>query len=251
MHHMKKSYFFIASFLLLACCLGGCGKKPPKRFQIGVDPSFFPLELDLQAARVYAFTSELLREISQAKNIELVRINQSWDNLIDGLERGRYQGAFSIASPNLINNTRFSFSDPYLNVGPVLVVPKEFAPTSLDRFSGQVVAMEKSDPLLELMTHYPNVEFLFYDSVPQTLENIAHGRIHGGLIPILLASAYVRDLFHDSLTISSGVLTNQAIRLITKKGENKELIALFNEGLREVHKNGVYQKLLDKWNLSQ
>ena len=244
---MKKIFLLISIF----SCFFGCSKSTPVVYQVGVDHSFFPLNLGEQTLNVFAFTDELFSEISKIKNIELNRILFSWDNLIEGLYLEKTVAITSPAPPNLINDTKYFFSDPYIYTGPVLVTPLSVTSISLESLSGRTVAMGKSPEELDLMQRYPEVEFIIYDSLVDALNSVSKGEYAAALIPILQANTYIRDLYSDSLEISSNVLTTQAIRLMSLKASETQLIKTFNEGLIEVKKNGTYTALLTKWSLSQ
>ncbi len=238
-------------FFVLLTCLIGCSKPKPIIFQVGVDQSFFPLNLGEQSQNVFAFTDELFSEISKIKNIELNRIVFSWDNLIESLYLEKTVAITTSAPPNLINNTKYSFSDCYIQTGPVLVAPLSSSPVTLSTLSGRVVAMGKTPEELDLMQSYPEVEFIFYDSIVDALNSVSNGEYAAALIPILPANTYITDLYAASLMISSKALTSQAIRLMSLKGEETELLKIFNSGLAELKKNGTYDTLLKKWSLYQ
>lgn len=242
---MRKYSLVICAVLLLLS--GGCGKTASRVYHVGIDPTFFPLNLLDQTVNVFAFSNELLREISEVKGVELIRTNMSWDNLLDGLKLQKYEAIFSSVPPNLINLTKLSFSDPYLKTGPVLVVPFTNTEKTLSDLPGQVVAIDGSNAEIELMSKYPDVQFDFYDRIPNVLEDVSLGKVHGALVPSIPAHAYVHNIYSKVLTIATPPLTNEALRLITPKDSNPELIALFNEGLAKLRANGKYDALVAKW----
>ena len=51
--------------------------------------------------------------------------------------------------------------------------------------------------------------------------------------------------------ISSEILTDGALRLITIKDKETKLIKIFNEGLAELKESGAYDALVTKWSLFQ
>ena len=246
---MKNRLFFLllfSSFLMLAC-----SKPKQEGYQVGIDPSFFPLSLAGQSINVFAFSNELLQEISHLKKTELKQVVLSWDNLIESLYLEKTDGVFSSAPPNLINNTKFSFSEPLLKTGPVLIIPEQATPLSLKDFSGGTVAMGKSNEELDLMKNYPNIQFVFYDSQIDALEGVVQGKYAACLVPILPAHSFLKDLYHGKLMISSEILTDGALRLITIKDKETKLIKIFNEGLAELKESGAYDALVTKWSLFQ
>lgn len=241
-------------FILLALTLFGlssCSKSKSVDYQIGIDPSFYPLALNEQAASVFAFSDELLRHISHATKKDFRIINFNWDNLIEGLYLKKVDAVFSSAPLNLINQTKYSFSDLILKTGPVLIVPTQTGKISLKDLSGRIVAMGKTQEELDLMKAYPEIQFVFYDSLVDALEKTVQGSYAACLIPILPASAYLKDLFQNNLIISSSPLTDEGLRLLTLKDAHPKLLTTFNEGLLDAQKNGEMNTLLTKWSLFQ
>ena len=236
--------FFVFSLL-------GCTKKEETVYQIGIDESFFPLDLDGLGPNVYAFSSELIEEISKNSGTPLKQNRMSWDNLIESLYLKKNQGVLSIAPPNLINSTKFSFSKPYLMTGPVLIIPKGSNKTSLNDFAGRTIAMGKTNEEIDLIKNYPDVEFVYYQSYIEALEGTESGTYAACLIPILPAHAYTKDLFQNSLKIASSPLTDQALRLLTLKDMEDQLLTLFNKALTDLQKTDAYEGLLTKWSLYQ
>jgi len=245
MKWITRFFLLITSICLLFTT--GCGQKHSTSYRIGVDPLFFPLDFGPQTINIFAFSNELLQEISKIQNIPFTRVNLSWDNLLEGLELHKCDAILSAMPPNLINITKYSFSKPYLKTGPVLIIPKTDKIVTLEDLSRQVLGIEQKDPLLELMSNYPNVEIVFYNQIPAVLDNVSKGRIHACLVPSVPANAFIKDLFHNRLTIVSDPLTNEGLRFVTLKDEKTSLIINFNEGLKKLLKNGTYDKLLDKW----
>lgn len=235
--------FIPLSFFLLS----GCGGKKHIVYRIGIDPLFFPQDFKRQTINVFAFSSELLQEISKVQNLRVTRINRSWDNLIEGLCEERYDAILSTLPPSLINRTNFTFSEPYLKTGPVLVVPKTDKKITIEDLSRRILAIEQSDPLLQLMSNYPDVRIVFYNQIPVVLEDVATGRIDGALVPTIPANAFVKDLFGQRLSITTDPLTSEGLRLVTLRDDNQFLLKQFNEGLDKLIRDGTYDKLLDKW----
>ncbi len=244
---MSLKYLILTILTLLS--FQGCSKAEPEIYRVGIDPTFFPLQLIDQADNVFAFSCELLREISKVSKVELQEVQMSWDNLNECLQLNKTEGMFSAAPPNLINSTKYSFSETYLKTGPVLVLPKNSKETSLAALSSRIVAMGKTADELDLMQKFPDVEFVFYTTLIEALEGTAQGKYAACLIPTIPAHAYIKDLFQSELMIASEPITPQGIRLLTLKEKNGELITIFNEALAKLQKNGFYSDLLKKWSL--
>ena len=265
---MRKSLFALLAILCISCSQSSSTFSKPQ-YCIGIDPSFFPVEIAEQTTNVYAFASEVLQHIGKMNGIEIQVIDLSWDNLIDSLMLGRVDAVISSAPPNLINSNKYNFSTPLLRTGPVLVVPKTSKFTNLSELEGMVVATGYGNEEIEIIANYPKTEFVFYDRFTSALELVTLGNLQGTLIPVVPAGRYIANIFHD-LKIVSIPLTNEALRLITPmKGSkmnldssssysseiaydrHKSLLALFDTSINTMLDDGEYNKLLYKWNLTQ
>lgn len=235
-------------FTCVSLFLAGCGKKH-EVYQIGVDPSFFPLDIKGKEANLFGFSNELLQEISKLEGVRFARINMSWDNLIWGLKEKKYDAILSLMYPYAFNQKKFSFSHPYLLTGPVLIVRKSTKATSMKAMKGKEVGVEANSSEALLIDQYPNVlprEYITLSAAFQDLENLSIG---GLLTGNLQASAYVDDLYQNTLKIATEPLNDEGIRLITMSDAEPKLIKAFNEGLKKLKDSGKYKELLKKWNI--
>jgi len=82
------------------------------------------------------------------------------------------------------------------------------------------------------------------------MESLNYGDVDGAVVSLLVAQIFVKNLYNKVLKISSPPLNNEGLRLITITNQNKELIEVFNRGLDECKKRGIYQNLLLKWELN-
>ncbi len=242
---MKRLFLFssLALVLLFSCMRGG------RVYRVGVDPSFFPLELMGKDYNVLAFTNDLLKKVGRKERIEFVRITMSWDNVVDGLKKGTYEGILSGMPINLITQDAFSFSDRILNTGPVLIVRKRMKVNSWKDLKGRAVAVEMHTPSAQIVESHENVRIRFYESLPEALSKVEFGVYDGVMVPNLAAVSYIADLYRGHLKIALGPFGDEGLRLVTLKDEEPMLLHLFNRGLGKMQKESSFKKLLIKWNL--
>jgi ABC-type amino acid transport substrate-binding protein len=234
--------------ILLLALLVSCSQadNQKKIVRISIDPNWTSLNLYGQEKNVNAFLNELLVEQANEQGVLFLRINANWDPLLDDLRMGRTHAALSSLPLYNFNEARFDFSDPILELGPILIVPKNSGFKTLREFSNRrigVLVEEQSAPFLQqisdLMIHsYPTVEAL--------LNAIVRGELEGGVLDSLLAISYVGGIYKDRLKIEGSPLSDVAIRLVVLKGKERTLLARFNKGLAAKK----LQPLLKKWALS-
>jgi len=235
---------------LLLCLFSSCQNGGTSR-RVGVDPSWYPLELGARENSVNAFSTDLLTEIGKVEKIPFMKVTMSWDNLMEGLQKDQYEAILSSMPPYIFNEKFFDYSEIYLYLGPVLVVPIDSKINDLEKLSGKEIAVISGSSNALTLERSPGVLIRNYDSIPKALNAILDGTIDGALIDVLSAVAYCGDLYQGKLKISTPPLNEEGLRLITKKGAASDLIKGFNKGLEKLKRDGAYAKLLEKWNLKE
>jgi polar amino acid transport system substrate-binding protein len=240
---MKRILCLVAIFLSVAC------SKKPQEVTIGVDPSFFPLEIQGKETNVFAFITELLQMIAKEENLSFERITTSWDNLLWGLREGQYQAAISSLDMYVFNTAKYSFSEMCLPTGPVLVVPVDSVATSFADFEGQTIAVEGEEAAKYVVNQDPNVTIQVYATFIEALNAVDSGAISGALLPYIPAVAYVNNVYQGQLKIASHPIMDQGLRLITNKEADPKLMKQFNRGLEKLKASGQLDQLKKKWAL--
>jgi polar amino acid transport system substrate-binding protein len=245
---MFAKLFIFCSLFFLA----GCGSSPSssQNYEIAIDPSWAPLNFQDRQNNVLGFATELLTEVSNQGKISISLLNTNWDSLLEGLKAQKYQGVLTSLYPYNFNQDLYSFSEPFLLLGPVLIVPMQSSDSSLENMSEKAVGAVLGSSEVLVLEKDPTILIHTYDTIPDVLNDLVAGNIQAALLPSLTASAYVNHLYFRKLKIASKPLTEEALRLITLKGKSPQLIEKFNKAIDHMKKNGDYEKLLSKWDLS-
>ncbi|NGX46057.1 MAG: ABC transporter arginine-binding protein 1 [Chlamydiae bacterium] len=244
---MKTKIIFLFLLVILAA---GCGKKKSEGYSIGVDGSWYPLELSGKENNVLVFSIELLKEIGKREKLPLSITEINWDSLLWGLREDRYNAVLSSMQPYNFYEKLYSFSDLYLMTGPVLVTRKESEMATLSDMKGKEIAIVRGSSAALFLQRYPGIIIRPYTTIPDALTDLEAMVIDGAAIEILMAQSYVSDLFQEELKIASGPLTDQGLRMVTLKKMDPKLIKSFDKGLKAMAKDGSYDKLMMKWGLS-
>ncbi len=236
-------------FFALCTLLTSCGGSKSTQVLIGVDATWFPIDMAGRDTNVTAFSTELLTEIGKLQKLHFTKVTVNWDNLLDGLNKQQYPAMLSSIPPYPFNLKIYDFSDPYLPLGLVLVVPASSPIQSLDMLSGKLVAYISGSQGEVVLQKATGVLPREYSLVAKALSDVATGTIDGAIINILPAAAYVQDVYQGKLRIATAPLTEEALRLITLHNADPALIQSFNDGLKKLKTTPAYTALLKKWNL--
>jgi len=235
-------------WLFAALALSTCGSKE-KIYRIGIDTSWYPLQLDRKGPYIQAFMEDLLLAIAHEEGRCFEKIRVSQENLLFGLKERHYDGILTSFTPRAHTNDVYDFSELFLHTGPVLILLDDNGENLTNKMEGKRVAVTSLQDETLLLALYPKAISCYYNSISESLEALALNTIDAIIIDYFLALHYVQDLYHNRTKIVSLHLQNSGLRLLTLHGENKEFIKIINQGLKKTHDNGVYDRLLKKWRL--
>lgn len=245
---MKRGMRGIVAILLCVLLLGGCASKKAE-MRIGRDPTWYPTDLQGKTEQVNGFVNALFQAIGTQETLAFQLVNSDWISLFPDLEEGKYAGVVSGLPPTVQNLDLYDFSDPILPLGPVLVVPKGSAITSIHDLTGKRVGVSPYGSGLMIVQTNPAALIEPYDNLPTAMEELTSGEIEAALIPSLVAEALVPTRFASELQIASAPLDDEALRLLTLKGEQRTLMSLFNKELKSLKQSSDYQGLQKKFHV--
>ncbi len=237
---------------MIAILLQGCGCGTPGNaggLKIGIDPNWYPIDFGPQASYVNGYTEDLLLEIARYSGIEFEKIPANWDSLLDGMKEKRYDAVLSSLPPYEFNTAKYDFSENFLELGPVLIVPVDSRYAELSKLGGELVGVVTGDPAVLQIQKYGDIVIRNYMSITDLLNAVANGEIEAALLNRVPASAYIADLYAGKLKIASDPMTDAGLHLVAPKGKNERLIALFNKSLDHLKKKKKVGDLRKKWDL--
>jgi polar amino acid transport system substrate-binding protein len=238
---------FAGLLLLLVACSGHSAKG--KIYKIGRDVTWYPRNFMGQAPAITAFSDDLCTMIAQQEQCGFYLYSASWDSLFTMLDKGEFDGVLGSLPLTPETRERYDTSDPYLLIGPVLVVPQDSSVDALSQMEGKIVGFGTDGAAERAATQIPRVVMRPYNNVALALDDLMNEKIDGVIIEVLIAQRFCRDLYAGQLKIVTPPLNDDALRLFADKGEHEELIRAFNEGLKAIQANGEYAVAEKKWGI--
>ena len=237
--------------LVAFLALQGCGSpRGGGSIRIGIDSTWYPIDFGTQTAYVNGFVEELLLEIAKNSGIELERVSANGDSLYEEMKRGRYDAVLSALPPYDFNLAKYDFSENFLELGPVLIVPLASRAGSLQDMKGKIVGTIDGDAAIELLQPCPEViPRGSYASIPELLNAVASSEIDGALLDLVPAASYLTDLFAGRLKMGTAPLNSSGLHLVTLKDKHGWFLAQFNRTLQQMKKKERLDPILQKWTL--
>lgn len=247
---MRALLFCLLSFLFCSCSTNSKDLSGTKTYRIARDPSWYPLVLQGLEAPILGFTDDLLNHIAKKEQFKIEYVSASWDALNQGLKQGRYDVIATSMPEVLANVENYSFSNIYLPLGPVLIVPQNTLNGDLESFKGREAGvLDGSIAEIQILEKIPTLSIHTYPNYPSLLQDLVNGNIDVALMPSLIASGYVRDLYFNELKIVGTPMTKEGLKVATLYEENEAFIQKFNESLSALIEDGTYDQLQKKWQL--
>ncbi len=246
---MKRYLVVVLSILLVLSVFGGIVDEIKKRGYIvmGTEATYPPFEfVDEETKQIVGFDVDIGEAIARKLGVKLVVKDIAFDGLIPALITGKID---FIAAAMTITEERakmVSFSDPYFTAGQVIVVRKasSFRPKSYEDLKGHKVGVQQGTTADIDVSKVKGVEIVRYTRFTDAFLDLSVGRIDAVVLDFAPAQAYVK--FNPTLVISSPVLSEEKFGIAVRK-EDKELLDLINEVLKELNTKTAYEYLVDKW----
>lgn len=224
----------------------------PKVYRIAIDETWYPLKLNDKEMYISAFSEDLLRKIAAEQHFSVQIVQVGIVNHLEGLDNGSYEGILSSLILQGEKTEKYIASDPYYLLGPVLVVSKTSHIKSIDDLKGKTIGLfNRSEPIPVLENSSAFFVNYSYNDRLKLIDDVSNKVIDGMVLDVISAYEYTHNGFYQNqLKIASGLLLDEGLRLIAKNNpDSKKVIEQFNEGLKTLKKNGVYNQLLTKWDL--
>jgi polar amino acid transport system substrate-binding protein len=244
---MKRTLYALiaAAFLMTGTAALAAGKT----VTFATDATWPPMEMVDANKQLVGFEIDLMNEIAKEAGFTPVYKNTAWDGIFAGLAAGKYDAVLSSVTITDERKKQFDFSDPYISVGQILVVPKTEAKVAkLADLKGKKVGAQIGTTGAFEIKKVAGVELKTYDEVGLAFEDMAAGRISGVVCDEPTAAHYAlqRAEYKAKFKIVGKSFTEEAYGVAVQKG-NKEVVALINKGIKAVKAKKLDEKLKKKW----
>lgn len=223
----------------------------------GVNAAQPPLEYIDDDGEIVGFDVDLIDAIGQALNLTIETEDASFESLIPGVDSGKYDLAASGFGDNLQRQEEVDFVD-YFSSGTSILV-EAGNPDSLDLHDlcGETVALVEGSQMQELAVPElneecddrgePDLEVTALKDSSDPTTSLLSGRASAAMIPAFQA-AYAEDQQPEMFEVAPGGQVAESYMGIAFS-KDSEIIQAVYTALINMKNNGVYDELLENWNL--
>ncbi len=246
---MKIRHYALA-LLCLTLLAVSCAPKASKKVVFGSDASFPPMEFVDAQKNITGFDIDMIMAVAKAAGFEAEVKNVAWDGIFAGLAASEYDAILSSVTITDKRKETMDFSEPYVNAGQVIIVPKGTSDVSApEDLAGKVVGVQISTTGDIAVGEIEGVkQKRTYDEIGLAVEDLSIGRLDAVVVDSPIAANYVlqNDKYKAALKIVGVPFTDEYYGVAVNKG-NKKILDQVNKGLAAIQKDGTLDKLKAKW----
>jgi polar amino acid transport system substrate-binding protein len=208
----------------------------PYEFQDPADPS-----------RIIGFEVDIVNALGRILGRQTVFVQNQWDGLIPGLERGNYELVVSGLEITADRSQVINFSLPYYVTYEQLVVRNdENGIRTLDDCRGKKIGTLKASLAERMLQERSDIEVLSYDGQINAYQDLLNRRLDAVLMDYIIGVYNVAILPGLKMT---GEPIGRIEYGIGVRKQDPVLLQQINAALQQIIESGELKRILEDWNL--
>lgn len=229
--------------------------KEWKTIRIASEGAYPPFNYTDPSGKVVGFEIELAEAICEKAQVTCTFQAQDWDGILPALLAGRYDAVFASVSITDERKKQVAFSKPYLVLRASVAVPKDSPLTdaSPESLKGKVLGVQSSTNHTNYAEGvYKDSDIRLYPNQDEANTDLAGGRIDATMADKPTIVNFLRSKEGQACCKLLADLDNvfeyhgEGIGAAVRK-EDTELKALLDKAIDEVHADGTFQRIADKY----
>ena len=225
-------------------------KATPKKskYVISSDSSFAPFVFQNGKNKYTGIDMDLIKAIAKDQGFTIEINNPGFDAAVSDVQSGHAQGMIAGMTVTDARKETFDFSEPYYTANSILAVQESSKIDSYDDLKGKTVGVKNgtsSQNFLEENQKKYGYKIKTFSDGASMYDSLNSGSV-AAIMDDEPVIKYAIKQGRKFKTPIKGTPSGQ-LAFAVKKGENPELIEMFNNGLANLKKSGQYQKIIDKY----
>ena len=198
-------------------------------------------------ARVTGYETEIIEAVAARLGRGPVLVQNDWDGLIPGLQRGLYDAVIDGIEITPEHLQVVDFSRPYYRTFEQIVVRRGQAGLdSLDLLRGHVVGTLKASLADRILQDRPGISVRYYDEETNAYADLASHRLDAVLLDWPIALYYAQP--DTRLKLAGAPVGELSYGIAIPKGHDA-LRGQIDDALDALQKDGTLHRILSRWNL--
>ena len=264
----KRTAALLTASLMLAGAMTACGSSNDnkqssastnegssgKTYQIVADNAFAPFDfMDPDTNEYTGIDMDLLAAIAEDQGFQYEVNNCGWDTALSSLGAGQADGMIAGMTITEERLESYDFSDPYFEDGQIMIVKGDSTIASYEDLAGKTVAAKsgtQSEKYAMSIADQYGFKVVSYKDSPTVYTAVINGNDAAGFEDYSVINYQIVAQSLDLKTVGDKVNAGP-YGLAVLKGNNAELIEMFNAGLANIKENGTYDEILTKYGITE
>lgn len=256
---MKKNLSMVILSIITLSLLGGCGQatstvnsnstKTAKKYIIATDATYAPFEFQ-KDGKYTGIDIDLLAAISKLEGFNYELSAMDFKGIIPALQANQIDGAIAGMSITEERKKALDFSDAYFESGLSAVIKAGNSQIkTLEDLKGKTFSVKKGTAgakYAEDNTNKFSAVIKYFNDTPSMFQEVKNGNADVCFEDYPVVAYMISSDPNSGLALLEKV-TKSNYGFAVKKGENKELLSMFNDGLKKLKASGEYDKIVAKY----
>ena len=219
-----------------------------KVYKIATDTTFAPFEFENDKGEMVGIDLDLLKAIAEDQGFEYELVVAGFSAATTGLEAGEYDAVIAGMSITDARKEKYDFSDPYYDSGVGMAVNADSDITSYEDLKGKTVAAKigtEGCTFAESIADQYGFTIMQFEDSSSMYQDVLAGNSVACFedYPVLGYEISRGTPFTMPLEMEHGNSYGFAVL----KGQNSELLMMFDAGLKNMKDSGKYDEILNTY----
>jgi len=245
----RSAVLLLLCAAVIAAGFTGCRERRDNHFIIATDTVFAPFVFQNAQGEFVGIDMGILAAVAEDQGFTYELISVGFHAALAAVESGQADGVIAGMSITEERRNRFDFSQPYFDSGVVMAISAgNFDITGYEDLRGRTVAVKtgtEGSRFAESIQGQFGFQLVYFDESPFMYEAVRAG--------------HAVALFEDYPVVTFGIHQGSGLKIVTdmergssfgfavRRGQNAELLRMFDEGLANIMADSTYRAILDRY----
>ncbi len=197
--------------------------------------------------QIIGFEVELAEALASKLGVKAQMVQNQWDQLIPGLERGNFDIVLNGLEVTEQNQQRNVMTQPYYVYSQQIVTRKDTHNISqMDDLKGKPVGVLSASVAFRLVQKIPGVDMRVYPGNVEALRDLKAHRIEAAVMDVPIAVYYAKP---DEALQFAGPSFAPGFYAIGVRKQDMTLLAALNQAIQGLAADGTLEKIYRKYNV--
>ncbi len=244
--NVVKSVKAAAVAAALSCAAFSAGAADVLR--VGTEATYAPFEFMDDNAQAIGYDMDIIKAVAATQGMEVEIRNMGFDALIPSLMTSQIDVAIAAITITPERAARVDFTDPYYNSGLSVLIRQSDQDKykTLDDLKSAVLCGQIGTTGAAKAAELSGGNSKSYNYESEVFNELKTGGCDGAVNDRPVNLYYLATSHAQGIVEMSEMITSEQYGIAVKKG-NQELLDKLNAGLQQIHEDGTFAQIHEKW----